>query len=572
MSPRPSARRLSRLVPHRLPSWVPRRLPRSLPRSLPKLDGGNRTIAVMALVAVVSLAAGLGLSRLVVSPAQAAADAAPPVAGDITVPVESRLIANDVTIRGDARYDDPASVRIETGDLDGPAVVTGQVPEVGATLEAATVAFEVAGRPVIVLTGDLPTYRTLRAGVAGPDVAQLKAALAAIGIDAGDPGSQAYDGRVAEGVRALYAKVGYEAPTAGEDAAAAVQAARDGVRGAEEGVAAAQRELTTARAATPRSRIVELDAAVAVARAELDEARACTGGAEAGCSASAVVRAQGTLDTALAQRSEADARPDTAAQQAQVAAAQRALTDAKAALGDAQTASTTPLPASEVVFLPSLPRRVDEVSVQRGATVTGAVMSVSGATLEIVATATTADADLLAVGAVGTIEVEGEEVTATVTEITAGTADDAEEPAEGEGGGDGGDGGSGGEGAGAGRSTVTMLPGPLTDAQLTALQGSNVRVRIPVSSTDGEVLAVPLAALTAGPGGESRLELATGGGRTELVTVETGLAAGGYVEITEADRDLEAGDLVVVGVRGDAEGDAEDDAEGDAAEDEDAGA
>jgi len=567
VSPRDAGRGLSRLVPNRLPTWVPR----SLPRSLPALSGGNRTIAVMALVAVVSLAAGLGLSRLVVSPAQAAADAAPPVAGDITVPVEDRLIANDVTIRGDARYDDPASVRIETGDLDGPAVVTGQVPEVGATLEAATVAFEVAGRPVIVLAGDLPTYRTLRAGVTGPDVAQFKAAMAAIGIDAGDPGTLVYDARAAEGVRALYAKVGYEAPAAGEDATAAVQAARDGVRGAEEGVAAAQRELTTARAGTPRSRIVELDAAVAVARAELDEARACTGGVEAGCSASAVVRAQGTLDTALAQRSEADARPDTGAQQAQVAAAQRALADAKAALGDAQTASTTPLPASEVVFLPSLPRRVDEVSVQRGATVTGAVMSVSGATLEIVATATEADADLLAVGAVGTIEVEGEEVTATVTEIVSGTGGPAEEPAEGEGGAEGGDGG-GSEGAGdSGRSTVTMLPGPLTDAQLTALQGSNVRVRIPVSSTDGEVLAVPLAALTAGPGGESRLELATGGGKTELVTVETGLAAGGYVEITGSDRELEAGDLVVVGVRGDAEGDAEGE-EADAAEDEDAGA
>ena len=567
MSPRDGGGRLSRLVPRRLPSWVPR----TLPRSLPRLSGGNRTIAVMALVAVLSLAAGLGLSRLVVSPAQAAADAAPPVAGDITVPVESRLIANDVVIRGDARYDDPASVRIETGDLDGPAVVTGQVPAVGATLEAATVAFEVAGRPVIVLTGELPTYRTLRAGVSGPDVAQLKAAMAAVGIDAGDPADADYDSRAADGVRALYARVGYEAPTAGEDVTAAVDAAREGVRGAEEAVAAAQRDLKAARAGTPRSRIVELDAAVAVARAELAEARACSG--DGSCPASTVVRAQGTLDTAVAQRSEADARPDTSAQQAAVAAAQRSLDDARRELDRAQTASLTPLPAGEVVFLPSLPRRVDAVEVQRGATISGPVMSVSGATLEVVATATQADADLLAVGAVGSIEVEGDEVAVTVTEITAGEPDE-EDPEGGEGaGGDAGGEGGGDAPARGGRYTVTMLPAPLTDAQLTALQGSNVRVRIPVSSTDGEVLAVPLAALTAGPGGESRLEVVTGRGETALVTVETGLAAGGYVEITDADRDLEAGDLVVVGVRGDepASGDEESGAgeEAGAADDED---
>ena len=82
-----------------------------------------------------------------------------------------------------------------------------------------------------------------------------------------------------------------------------------------------------------------------------------------------------------------------------------------------------------------------------------------------------------------------------------------------------------------------------------ALQNTNVRVRVPVSSTQGEVLAVPLAALTAGPGGESRVELAgTGGKASSLVTVTTGLAADGYVEISSAESPLVAGDLVVVGV------------------------
>ncbi|MCW5954385.1 MAG: hypothetical protein KIT69_19210, partial [Propionibacteriaceae bacterium] len=62
----------------------------------------------------------------------------------------------------------------------------------------------------------------------------------------------------------------------------------------------------------------------------------------------------------------------------------------------------------------------------------------------------------------------------------------------------------------------------------------------------------PFAALTAGPGGESRVEVVEGDPRdeqakTRLVVVTTGLAAGGYVEVTPAEGDLKAGDLVVVG-------------------------
>ena len=97
----------------------------------------------------------------------------------------------------------------------------------------------------------------------------------------------------------------------------------------------------------------------------------------------------------------------------------------------------------------------------------------------------------------------------------------------------------------AGRYTVVLTPAELSDEQLQALQGNNVRVSIPVSSTAGEVLAVPLAALTAGPGGESRVEIATGDDdETRLVEVTSGLAADGYVEISG---DIAEGDLVVVG-------------------------
>ena len=66
------------------------------------------------------------------------------------------MLSSDSVARGDALYDDAVSVTLETGDLGGPAVVTGAVPVVGAEVAAGGVILEVTGRPVIVLPG-LPT-------------------------------------------------------------------------------------------------------------------------------------------------------------------------------------------------------------------------------------------------------------------------------------------------------------------------------------------------------------------------------------------------------------------------------
>mgnify|MGYP000564931573 FL=1 len=60
-------------------------------------------------------------------------------------------------------------------------------------------------------------------------------------------------------------------------------------------------------------------------------------------------------------------------------------------------------------------------------------------------------------------------------------------------------------------------------------------------------MTVPLAALAAAADGSSRVQVEDGDGTTRFVVVDTGLAAGGYVEITSADGLLHAGDRVVVG-------------------------
>ncbi|WP_309135689.1 hypothetical protein [Cellulomonas sp.] len=527
------------------------------------MSGGRRTIVAMAAVAVLCLVAGVVLSRLIVSPGAAAADAAPPSAGPVTVPVERRVIANEVVLRGDVGYDDPVELRVETGGTEGgPAVVTGQVKEVGATLDAAAVALEVVGRPVIVLPGELPTYRSLRVGVSGPDVQQLRTALRALGIDAGDPADATYDAAAAAGVRALYQRVGYAAPTAGDEATEAVASAREAVTTAQEAVRSAQAALASAGAREGGASVTELDGAVRVAEARVAFLAAqCVLPADqrdpsaADCSPPAVVEADAALQTARAARTAADAPVDTAAERGAVRAAQDQLAAARTALTEAEADTLTPLPAAEVVYLPSLPRRVDAVEVRRGGTVSGPFMTVSGATVQVTATASRADAELLTPGTTGTITVDDGEVPVTVAEVTDGRAGAGTSSAEGGGADAAGAGqeaeGEGGDAQASGdRRTVTFSVGAATPEQIAALQGTNVRVRVPVSSTDGEVLAVPLAALTAGPGGESRVEVADGTGSTRLVEVTTGLAAEGFVEITGSDEPLEAGDLVVVGAAG----------------------
>ena len=488
-----------------------------------RLLRGNRTMWVVAAVAVVSLVAGLVLGQFIVSPGQAAADAEAPKAGLITVPIESKQLANDVTIRGDATYADSVDVKIETGDLGGPAVVTGQVPEVGATLGAASVALEVTGRPVIVLPGDLPVYRTLRVGVSGPDVTQLKQALNAVGINPGALDSPLFDASTSTAVAALYAKVGYPVPSSGEEGSDTLRSAKDALSAANSQVSTAQRELAVAKGGASAVERAEQDNNIRVAQRALADAQA-----DPESTPSQIANLQDAVTLEFTKREALLATPDVSAQAAAVSAAQQQVVSAKESLTAATNGTLTYLPASEVLYLPGLPRRVDEITVERGSTISAAVMKVSGATLEISGSASEADAKLLKEGDAAVLAMpDGSEHPATVASITPAKA--AEGSTE-----------SGG------RYDVVLTPAELSPEQLAALQGNNVRISIPVSSTAGDVLAVPLAALTAGPGGESRVEISTGSDddETTLVEVTTGLAADGYVEISG---DIAEGDLVVVG-------------------------
>lgn len=590
---------------------------------------GNRALWVTSLVAVVALVAGLLVGRFVMSPAEANAD--PPKPGFITVPVEFGELSNDVTIRGQIGYADATEVKLTASELAEAAVVTGHVPTVGEDLDAGAIALEIAGRPVFILPGQLPSYRTLRFGMQGPDVEQLKKALAEIGIRAG--GGDTFDEALADGIRQLYSDAGYDAAV-NEEAAQGVRAAREAVRNADKQVAdartqlrlaqqgptestkreldnmvadaerslraaerevtAAQQEVTSAEKAVTDAKkdaaaaqkkadarqkeaeaakqAVELaekayleatqvvpkdqdlidekagilaekkeEYAAAQENAELAQQNATAAkraitDAEKGVAAAkrvvasakdGVAAAQEQLKLARIRRTEGLKPTDVSAAKAAVKAAEQAREDAGKQLTAARQAALPFLPAAEVLYLTELPRRVDQVLVERGSIISGTVMMVSGATVELTGSVAAADAKLLQIG---------DEAFFDLPDGTAHRAVVAKIETE----------------SGATRSTISFVPDPLETEVIQQIQGMNVRVKIPVGATEGKVLSVPFAALTAGPGGESRVEVVDGDPRdenvrTRLVVVTPGLAAGGYVEVTPVEGELKAGDLVVVG-------------------------
>ncbi|MGC4153564.1 MAG: hypothetical protein QM628_10825 [Propionicimonas sp.] len=496
-------------------------------KGLGRIFRGNKALWVTTLIAVLCLVAGLVIGRFVISPADAAANANAPKPGYITVPVEFGELSNDVTLRGQVGYADATEVKLTPGE--GAGVVTGRVPKTGDDLEAGSIVLEIAGRPVFVLSGQLPAYRTLRHGSSGPDVAQLKKALNAIGIKVGK--GEDFTKELADGIRTLYEDAGYTPPV-DKDASSRVTQAQKDVRDADQAVADARKQLREGgkvSAATRRQLNNAVNSAardVTVAQASLKATDPSDSVAMA-MARKAVADAKDALALAKVQRTEGLKKPDTSYLKAALKSAEAARKEAGRALTRARNDARPFLPESEVLFLTELPRRVDNVNVSRGSTIDGAVMSVSGATIELTGSAAEADAKLLEVGDEAFFELpDGTEHRAVIAKVETES--------------------------GASRATITFTPDPLETEMIQQIQGMNVRVKIPVGATEGDVLSVPFAALTAGPGGESRVEVVEGDPRdekatTRLVVVTTGLAAGGYVEVTPTEGDLKAGDLVVVG-------------------------
>ena len=555
----------------------------------------------LALGGVVAAAAGGWLAgRQVQSPAEAAAEAAPPEPSRITVPVERITLSSDLVVRGDVVYDEPVSVSLSRAPAETPVVTIA--PEEGATLEEGDIALEVIGRPVFALAGDIPMYRDLGPGAEGDDVAIVEAALGRLAFFAG-AADGVYDEATETAIAAWYEAAGYD-PTGPTDAEQdALDAAEAGVETAEDGLRQAQ--LVLAEAQEPKSASQELSlraglraaqdqlalarltadqtharnaALVADAVAARDDAKRAKEFAderlrqamagmhpdtglpptpeelaileqEAADAATARTLAQQALDAAVATQTQEAAEAAAAVRAAEdavvlaqvsleeflaptsvsllseaVVDAQEDVATANEQLAELQAEIGITLPASEVIILATLPVRIDDAAVERGSTVSGAVMTVTGSRLAIKSSLDAADAQLVAVDTV--VRIEEDDLGVDVEGVVAFISDRP-----------------GTDGVAEDDYYMEVLP----DETPEGLVGANVKITIPVGATAGEVLAVPAAALSATADGSTRVEVEEADGTTRFVTVMAGLAAQGLVEITALDGDLAEGDLVVVG-------------------------
>jgi hypothetical protein len=307
----------------------------------------NARRAVAALALVVALAAvGAVAARGIRSPAQIAADTAPPRASLISVPVEQRLLATEVIVRGTVRYGAPQEVVLPVSALKTSTSLVSSVPRQGARLDEGQIAAVISGRPVFVFQGATPMHRDLGPGAEGEDVRQLEQALARAGLAPGSVDGR-YDGATAAAVAAYYVRRN-EAPFGATDiqaeglrtAAATAAAARDALlqtrlalRTAARGTLPAdvnqgRLDVTAAAEAVPVARL-----AIATAQGHASAARAAIAGArlaEAEATSAAnrdipvadadVTTKRAAVDEAVetlaqAQRNLAGAPPETTAEE-----------------------------------------------------------------------------------------------------------------------------------------------------------------------------------------------------------------------------------------------------------------
>lgn len=175
-------------------------------------------VAIAALMAAAAVG-GVVSAAFIKSPAQVAADTAPPKRNVLTATVADQQIRDTLVVRGTFATQDvvkftPTSAVAPNGEgADSTSlVVTGLPAAPGQTVEDGEVIAQVSGRPVIALEGAFPAFRNMVEGDSGPDIAELQEALEQLGFPVGSDVAGTFGPGTADAVRAFYAAIGYSVP------------------------------------------------------------------------------------------------------------------------------------------------------------------------------------------------------------------------------------------------------------------------------------------------------------------------------------------------------------------------
>jgi peptidoglycan hydrolase-like protein with peptidoglycan-binding domain len=322
-----------------------------------------------------------------------------------------------------------------------------------------------------------------------------------------------------------------------------VQKAKRDLAKAEEEEKAAQARMDEARTRKPppsseeyaalNKRSQDASAKVAAAREELTAAEeayaAASGGGDSGGGGGGGTQAEPYRPDPQLQVDAVTAAGEVRKAADAVAFAQKKVALAKGRTNNGLTGTKigVQIPAGELLFFPLLPVRVDEAKLAVGEEATGAVMTVTSSRLVVESALSATDAKLVKEGDAVAIRAtdSGVEATGTVTHIATTPGTNGVDPQ---------------------RYFLEVTPTGLD----VSLNGASVVQTISVQTTEGEVLAVPVAALSMASDGTTRVQVKAADGAARYVRVEPGLSAKGLVAVNPVDGELGPGDLVVVGASG----------------------
>jgi peptidoglycan hydrolase-like protein with peptidoglycan-binding domain len=193
-------------------------LPESGPAGKQRLRQRRIVLVAVVALAVAASVGGLLLATTIKSPAEQAAQTAPPAPTQLTVPVTHQVITSTVLAQG--VVNPPAEVAQLSGADSGDGGNNGALPivtkifhKVGSIVDPGQEILEVAGRPFFVLQGTVPAYRNLVPGETGTDVAQLQEGLESLGYSIGADTIGTFGAGTAAAVTDFYHALGYTVPT-----------------------------------------------------------------------------------------------------------------------------------------------------------------------------------------------------------------------------------------------------------------------------------------------------------------------------------------------------------------------
>jgi peptidoglycan hydrolase-like protein with peptidoglycan-binding domain len=494
----------------------------------------NRVLNIVFLLGIVVLAAAASwiAGSRIISPAEAAARTAPPTPSPILVPVEERILTSDIVTRGTARFGLPQSVSIVPSASKANAGIITSLPRQNMQIQEGDVLLTVSGRPLFVLQGEVPVFRDLTPGISGEDVRQLESGLKRLGFDPG-PEDGMFDEQTSSAVSDWYASMGWEPFGPTNEQLSVIhsleQALADAINSqlaADDALSAAPLAVDSARANAASVNLTvaaDVAAKIAIRDQVMSDPNATS---EDRTVASAHVEIAQAAATAAQLAGEAAIQNAINAQKSAERAASAAaglVNQLRAELDEARREAGVQIPANEIVFLPSLPVRVDQIDAVIGDTAGGPVMTVTNNQVAIDSSLPLDEAPLVKPGMPVTIDEPdlGVSATGVVSQV-------AETPGT------------------FGVDGFHIYFEVMVDETPLTLTGFSLRLTIPVETTGGAVTAVPISALSLAADGTSRVQVEREG-LLEFVPVEPGLAADGFVEVTPLEETLSPGQLVVIG-------------------------